>query len=55
MARFTALPTVIATWSGRPGEGYRDITAAAIVVLLVIVLLANATAIVLRNHYEGKR
>ena len=53
--RFTALPTVITTWAGRPGEGYRDTTAAAIVVLLAIVLVANATAILLRNHYEKKR
>lgn len=53
--RFTALPIVIATWSGRPGEDWRASTAAAIVVLLVIVLLINAAAILLRNHYENKR
>lgn len=53
--RFTALPTVITTWAGRPGEGYREATAAAIVVLLAIVLIANTAAIVLRNHYEKKR
>jgi phosphate transport system permease protein len=53
--RFTALPIAITTWAGRPGEEYRDITAAAIVVLLAIVLVANATAILLRNHYEKKR
>jgi phosphate transport system permease protein len=53
--RFTALPTVITTWAGRPGDEYRSATAAAIVVLLVIVLIANATAIFLRNHYEKKR
>jgi phosphate transport system permease protein len=53
--RFTALPTVITTWAGRPGEGYRGATSAAIVVLLAIVLVANAAAIILRNHYEKKR
>jgi phosphate transport system permease protein len=53
--RFTALPTVITTWAGRPGEGYRESTAAAIVILLVLVLVANAGAIFLRNHYEKKR
>jgi phosphate transport system permease protein len=53
--RFTALPTVITTWAGRPGEGYREITAAAIVILLAMVLVANTAAILLRNHYEKKR
>ncbi|MBA3291828.1 MAG: phosphate ABC transporter permease PstA [Actinobacteria bacterium] len=53
--RFTALPTVITTWAGRPGEGYRETTAAAIVILLVLVLVANAGAIFLRNHYEQQR
>lgn len=53
--RFTALPTVITTWAGRPGEGYREATAAAIVILLVMVLVANSVAILLRNHYEKKR
>lgn len=53
--RFTALPIVITTWAGRPGEGYREATSAAIVILLVMVLLANSVAILLRNHYEKKR
>lgn len=53
--RFTALPIVIATWAGRPGEGWTSMTSAAIVVLLVIVLLANTGAIVLRNRYERNR
>ena len=53
--RFTALPIVIATWAGRPGEGWRSATSAAIVILLVIVLLANTAAIVLRNRYEKER
>ncbi|MDQ3384731.1 MAG: phosphate ABC transporter permease PstA [Actinomycetota bacterium] len=53
--RFTALPIVIATWAGRPGEGWTSMTSAAIVVLLVIVLLANTAAIVLRNRYERNR
>jgi phosphate transport system permease protein len=53
--RFTALPIVISTWSGRPGEDWRHSTAAAIVVMLAVVLVANAGAILLRNHYEKKR
>ena len=53
--RFTAMPIVITTWAGRPQADFRVITAAAIVVLLAVVLLANTVAIVLRNRYEKKR
>lgn len=53
--RFTAMPIVITTWAGRPGAEWETVTAAAIVVLLGVVLLANATAILLRNRYESRR
>lgn len=53
--RFSAMPIVITTWAGRPESGFRALTAAAIVVLLVVVLAANLTAIVLRNRFEKKR
>jgi phosphate transport system permease protein len=53
--RFTAMPMVITTWAGMPQAGFRANTAAAIVVLLVLVLAANASAILLRNRYEKKR
>src|SRR5690606_34863085 len=53
--RFTAMPILITTWAGRPGEEWEAVTAAAIVVLLAVVLLANAVAILLRNRFEKKR
>ena len=53
--RFTAMPIVITTWAGQPQEGFVSLTAAAIVVLLAVVLVANAAAILLRNRYESKR
>lgn len=53
--RFTAMPIVITTWAGRPGEGWAAVTSAAIVVLLAVVLLANTAAILLRNRFEKKR
>lgn len=53
--RFTAMPIIITTWAGRPGPEWEQVTAAAIVVLLAVVLLANAVAILARNHYEKKR
>ena len=52
--RFTAMPMLIADWAGRPQAGFKANTAAAILVLMVIVLLANGTAIFLRNRYDKK-
>jgi phosphate transport system permease protein len=53
--RFTALPVVIAEWARNPREGFDEIAAAAIMVMLLIVLVMNTVAIVLRTHYEKKR
>jgi phosphate transport system permease protein len=49
---FTALPMIVFGWSTRPQEEFRALTAAAIMVLLVVTLLANAITIFLRNRYE---
>lgn len=51
---YTALPTVIFSWSRQPRAEFRELTAAAIIVLLVLVLLINAIAIILRNRYARK-
>jgi len=53
--KFTAMPIVITTWAQQPREGFPAITAAAIVVLLSVVLVANAAAILLRNRFEKRR
>lgn len=53
--RFTAMPIAITTWAGRPGANWEAVTSAAIVVLLAMVLMANAAAIVLRNRFERRR
>jgi phosphate transport system permease protein len=52
---FVAMPTIIADWANTPGQGFRENTAAAIVVMLAVVLIANTAAILLRNRYEKKR
>jgi phosphate transport system permease protein len=49
---FTALPLTVFQWSKQPQEEFRALAAAAIVVLLVVTLLANAIAVFLRNRYE---
>ena len=51
---YTALPAIIFTWSRKSLRAFGDSTAAAIVVLLAVLLLINATAIYLRNRYERK-
>jgi phosphate transport system permease protein len=49
---FTVLPIQIYNWASLPQEQFHDLAAAAIVVLLVMLLAMNATAIVLRNRYR---
>ena len=51
---FTALPAVIFSYARLPGDDFRAVTAAAALVLLVLVLVMNAFAIWLRNRYERK-
>jgi len=52
--RFTALPMIIFNWARQPSADFRESTAAAIIVLLFIILTANAASIILRNRYERK-
>ncbi len=52
MDSFTVLPIQIYTWTSKPNADFRDLTAAAILVLLVLVLLFNTMAIIIRNKYQ---
>ncbi len=49
---YTALPMVIFNWTRQPSDAFRDIAAAAIIILLGVTLAANALAIYLRNRFE---
>jgi phosphate transport system permease protein len=54
-SQFTALPVLVYNWSRLPDPGFReDLVPAAIVMLLVLTLSANAIAILLRNRYDRK-
>lgn len=53
-SKFTALPIQIYNWTSRPQDEFRNIAAAAIVALLVLLLSLNATAIVLRNRFSRR-
>lgn len=52
--RYTTLPTIIYHWAGYPQDAFRALGAAAITVLLVVILLVNAAAILLRNRYDRR-
>lgn len=49
---YTALPMIVYDWSRRPQDAFRENAAAAIVVLLVVTLVANSIAILLRTRSE---
>ncbi|HET9581948.1 MAG TPA: phosphate ABC transporter permease PstA [Gemmatimonadota bacterium] len=49
---FTVLPIQIFNWASRPQDEFRNLAAAAIIVLLVLLLSMNAVAIWMRNKYR---
>lgn len=53
-SKFTALPIQIYQWTTRPQSEFHAIAASAIIVLLVLLLTLNATAILLRNRFQRK-
>jgi phosphate transport system permease protein len=54
-SKFTTLPIQIYQWTARPQDEFRNIAAAAILVLLALLLTLNATAVLLRNRYSRRR
>jgi len=53
-SKFTALPIQIYQWTTRAQSEFHAIAAGAIIVLLVLLLTLNATAILLRNRFQRK-
>ena len=51
---YTSLPTIIYSWSRQPNPAFQDLTSAAILVLVVVILIVNALAIILRNRYARR-
>ncbi|GAB6100585.1 phosphate ABC transporter permease PstA [Halanaerocella petrolearia] len=49
---FTVLPIQIFNWTARPQAEFHNVAAAGIIVLLAVLLTANAIAVVLRNKYQ---
>jgi phosphate transport system permease protein len=53
-SKFTTLPIQIWQWTTRPQDEFRNIAAAAIMVLLILLLALNASAVLLRNRYSRR-
>ena len=52
---YTALPMLVYVATKRPGEEWLQLASASALVLLFVLLIANATAIFARNHFEKRR
>ncbi len=52
--RFTALPILIFDTAKRPQEEFQDLSAALIIVSLILLIVLNSTAIFIRNKYSRK-
>jgi phosphate transport system permease protein len=53
-SKFTTLPIQIYQWTARPQDEFRNIAAAAIIVLLALLFALNASAVLLRNRYSKR-
>lgn len=54
-SKFTVLPIQIYQWTSRPQDEFRNLAAAAILVLLALLLTLNASAVLLRNRFSAAR
>jgi phosphate transport system permease protein len=52
--QFTVIPIQIFNWMSRPQEAFQQLSASAILVLLMILFLMNITAVIIRNKYQKK-
>jgi len=55
MDDFTVLPIQIFNWASRPQQEFHELAAAGIIVLLVVLLLMNATAVWIRHRARRSR
>jgi phosphate transport system permease protein len=53
-SKFTTLPIQIYQWTSRPQDEFRALAAASILVLLVMLLSLNASAVLLRNRFSRR-
>lgn len=53
-SQFTVLPIQIFNWVSRPQKEFHTLSAAGIILLMIVLLAMNATAIFLRNKFQKK-
>lgn len=53
-SQFTALPIQIFQWTALPQEEWRNLAAAASLALLVLLLILNSGAVILRNRFSRR-
>ena len=51
---YTGLTVQIFSWTKQPQQDFRDLAAAAILVMMFVLVLMNGVAIWLRNRYERR-
>lgn len=52
--RFTVMPIQIYNWINMPRVEFRELAAAGIIVLLIVLLAMNSVAIFIRNKYQKR-
>lgn len=51
---FTVLPMQIYNWTSRPQEEFHALAAAGIIVLLIMLIIMNSIAVLIRNKYQKR-
>lgn len=54
LSGYTTLPIQIFNWTGRPQDGFRELAAAASILLLGVLVLMNGVAIFIRNKFQKR-
>ena len=54
LSGFTTMPIQIFGWTNNPQDEFRELAAAASILLVAILLLMNALAIIIRNRYQRR-
>ncbi|WP_425481980.1 phosphate ABC transporter permease PstA [Cytobacillus depressus] len=51
---FTVLPMQIYNWTGRPQAAFQELAAAGIIVLLLMLIIMNSIAVLIRNKFHKR-
>lgn len=54
LSEFTALPLQIYDWAKRPQEEFQNVAASGILVLMIVLILMNSIAVLIRNKFQKR-